>query len=491
MAKYYITTPIYYITDKPHIGTAYTTVISDIIARWHRLCGDDVFFLTGTDEHGEKVQKASERAGMQPKEFADTMASKFSSAWKEYNITNDAFIRTTDRQHESIVAEFIKKLYDAGDIYKGEYEGWYCTPDETFLTELQLKDGKCPECGREVKKVKEESYFFRLSKYQDKLLELYDKNPLFISPKFRSGEIINRVKGGLKDISVTRTTIKWGITFPEDSNHTIYVWVDALVNYISALQWPDGGNMRFWPADAHIIGKEIAWFHTVIWPAMLFSAGIDAPKKIFSHGWWTVEGRKMSKSLGNMVDPIELKNKYGVDAIRYYFAREMPFGDDSDFSEKNLIARINGELVDDLGNLVYRSLTLAERFNGRIKGAPELDKGLDVEHIKTLMDNLDTFNAIEEIWSQVRRTNKYINEKQAWKLNGEELGSVIYNILESIRIISVLIGPFMPETAEKIRAQLGVDKQDISHCKFSDFNGRIKKEGHLFNKIEKTQGMNA
>ncbi len=483
MAKYYITTPIYYVTDKPHIGNAYATTMADIMARWHRLVGDDVFFLTGSDEHGEKVQKAAEKAGVSPKEFADSIVSRFEDTWKELNISNDAFIRTTDVAHEQTAKEFIKRVFASGDIYKGEYEGWYCIPDETFITELQLNDGRCPVCGREVKKVKEESYFFRLSRYQEKLLALYAENMDFLSPKSRSKEMINRVREGLKDVSITRTTIKWGVEFPEDKSHTIYVWVDALVNYLSALKWPKGKFTEFWPADVHIVGKEIAWFHTVIWPALLMSAGIETPKKVFSHGWWTVDGKKMSKSLGNAVDPLVLTKKYGVDALRYFYVREMPFGDDGDFSEKNLVARINGELVDDLGNLVYRSLTLAERFDGAVSGTPELDRDFDIATIKSAMEELDTFNAMNQIWKQVRATNRYINEKEAWKLKGTELGNVLYNLLESIRVISILLRPFMPETSEKIRLQLGVDKQGIDDCRFSEFRWRIKKGGHLFEKV--------
>ncbi|MCL5427753.1 MAG: methionine--tRNA ligase [Candidatus Marsarchaeota archaeon] len=484
MADYYITTPIYYVNDKPHIGHAYTTTMADMLARWHRLLGDNVFFLTGTDEHGEKVQKAAEKHGKSPKEFVDSVVPQFIDAWKTFNITNDIFMRTTDLQHDKTVKEFIRRIYDSGDIYKGEYEGWYCVPDETFITELQLKEGRCPYCGRTVNKVKEESYFFRLGKYRQRLLDLYEKHPGFLSPKYRAMETINRVKEGLNDLSITRRTVKWGIEFKQDKDHVVYVWLDALVNYLSALRWPDGTVGRFWPADVHIVGKDIAWFHTVIWPALLMSAGVEPPKMVFSHGWWTVEGKKMGKSLGNAVDPIDIIRKYGVDPLRYYFAREMPFGEDGDFSESKLIARINGELVDDLGNLVYRSLTLAERFGGEIKGTPELDKGLDIERIKALMGNLDTFNAIEAVWERVRCSNRYINEKEAWKLRGEQLGNVIYNLLESIRIISILLSPFMPDTSERIRMQLGVEKQGIDQCRFGEFRGKVKKAGHLFEKVK-------
>ena len=482
--KYYITTPIYYVTGKPHIGNAYTTIMADIIARWHRLCNDEVFFLTGTDEHGEKIEKAAEKEGLEPKAFVDNIILEYVRIWKKLGISYDKFIRTTDKNHEEAVRKFIQRLYEKGDIYKGEYEGWYCVPDETFITELQLVNGKCPVCGREVKKVSEETYFFRLSKYQDKILELYDKNPLFILPATKSAEIINRVKGGLNDISITRTAIEWGIPFPIDEKHTIYVWIDALINYLSAINWPDDKFKILWPADVHIVGKEIVWFHTVIWPALLFSAELEQPKSVFVHGWWTVEGKKMSKSLGNVVDPIDIVDKYGLDQLRYFFAKEMPFGSDADFSEKALIARINGELVDDLGNLVFRTLTLVERFDGEIKGSPELDKAVNVNKIKQHMDSLDVFNAINEIWSIIRASNKYINEKEVWKLKGDDLANALYNLLESIRIISILISPFMPETSEKIREQLGTEKQNIDNCVFLEWKSKVTKKGHLFEKVK-------
>jgi methionyl-tRNA synthetase len=357
--KFYITTPIYYATNLPHIGTAYTTIVADILARWHRIKGEKVFFLTGMDEHGEKVEKTAKENGKTPKEFVDEIAEQFKFTWKKLNISYDDFIRTTEERHEKVVIEVIKRIAENGDIYKGEYEGWYCTPCESFWTEIQLKNGKCPQCEREVKMLKEESYFFRLSKYQEKLLRFYEENPEFLSPSFRAAEIINRVKGGLKDISITRTTVKWAIPFPLDNKHFIYVWVDALINYISALGLGSEKFNEFWPADVHLIGKEINWFHSVIWPAMLMSAGFELPKKVFAHGWWTVEGKKMSKSLGNVINPVEIAEKYSADALRYFLVREMPLGDDGDFSEKSLIARINGELVADLGNLVYRVVTFS------------------------------------------------------------------------------------------------------------------------------------
>ncbi len=486
MSNYYITTPLFYVNDRPHIGSAYPIILSDVLARWHRLSGDNVFFVTGTDEHGEKIEKAAAQANLSPKQFADSIVAQFTERWKALGVSDDKFIRTTDGLHEEVVKKVIKKIYDAGDIYKGEYEGWYCTPDETFITELQLADGKCPICGRPVKKIKEETYFFRLSKYQGRLLEHYEKHPAFLSPQLRSKEVMNRVKEGLNDLSITRTSIKWGIPFPIDTKHTIYVWVEALIGYLTAVGWPAGNSKEFWPANVHVVGKEINWFHTVIWPAMLMSAGIEVPKTVFAHGWWTVEGKKMSKSLGNGIDPSVLTKKYGADALRYFMVREMPFGEDGDFSEKALISRLNGELVADLGNLVYRVLTLAERFDGQIKGEPELDKSLKLGSIRAHMEALDTFNALSEIWDLVRASNKYINDNKVWALKGKELSNALYNLLESIRIIGILIGPFMPETSEKIAVQLGLEPgaQNLRDCVFSEFKGKVNKQGFLFQKID-------
>jgi methionyl-tRNA synthetase len=485
LQKFYITTPIYYVTDKPHLGTAYTTIVADMLARWHRLKGEEVFFLTGTDEHGEKVEAAAKKAGKQPKEFVDLIVEDYKDIWSKLDLSYDYFIRTSDKNHEELVAKFIEKIMDSGDIYKGEYAGWYCVPDETFWTELQLKDGKCPECGREVKWLKEESYFFKLSKYQEALLKFYEDNPEFLSPKWRSKEITNRVREGLKDISITRTTIKWGIPFPKDKTHTIYVWVDALCNYITALDWPGGERFKtFWPADVHLIGKEINWFHSVIWPAMLFSAGVEPPKKVFAHGWWTVDGKKMGKSLGNMVNPVEMANKYSLDAFRYALIKEMPLGDDGDFSEKGLATRLNNELAAELGNLLSRTVTLAERFTGAIKGTPELEKSLNIGSIDKKMDDLDMLGAINEIFAFIKSVNKYINDKKPWNLEGEELSNSLYNLLESCRIVGILVWPFMPGTSDKMLSQLGVQRGTLADCKFGEFKGKVKKGEHLFKKIE-------
>lgn len=484
MGKFYITTPIYYVNDKPHLGHGFTTVAADVMARWHRLKGDEVFFLTGTDEHGEKNQKAAEARGLSPQEYVDDLSGIWKETWKKLEISYDGFVRTSGKSHGEAAIAFIGLMEKSGDIYKGNYEGWYCVSDETFLTDLQLVGGKCPHCGRDVKRVKEESYFFRLSKYQEMLLEHYAAHPDFLSPLFRSDEIKNRVKAGLRDLSITRSTLSWGVPFPSDSKHTVYVWVEALVSYLSGIGWPGQQAERFWPADVHLVGKEINWFHAVIWPAMLFSAGMAPPRRIFAHGWWTIDGKKMSKSVGNVVDPVAIAEKYSVDAFRYFVIREKPLGEDGDFSEKALVARINGELVADLGNLVSRVVTLAERFDGKISGKPELESMLNLGKIDSLIEKQDLSNALEEIWSFVRSANKYVNEKAPWKLDGEELSNALYNLAESCRIISILIYPFMPSTARKINEQLGTVPGTLDECRFGEFKGRIRKGEHLFRKVE-------
>ena len=483
-----MTTPIYYVNDVPHLGHASTTVLADIFARWHRLLGEEVFFLTGTDEHGEKIQKAAAKAEKEPKEFVDSIVDNFKKVWERLRISNDYFIRTTDEQHIEAVKKFIPLLFSKDDIYKGEYEGWYCTPDETFVLESQLVGGKCPSCGRDVVKIKEEAYFFRLSKYQDKLLEMYNANPLFLEPAY-SNEIINRVKSGLKDLDISRTTVTWAIPFPSDEKHFVYVWIDALTNYITALGWPGSEQFKkFWPADVHIMGKEINWFHSVIWPAMLMSAGIELPKRIFVHGWWTVEGQKMSKSIGNVVSPIAISDKYSSDALRYFIAREMSPGIDSDFSEAKLIERINNELVADLGNLVYRVLTIAEKYPGKIEGSAELEKELDLEPVKAAMEKLDARGALEHIWRFIKAANKYVNDKAIWKLEGAELSNALYNLLEAMRIISILIEPYMPDASAEISKQIGTKQGKLADCKFGKFEGKISKSSYLFKKVDVKKG---
>ena len=472
-------------TDAPHLGHAYTTIIADTLARWHRLKGDDVFFLTGTDEHGSKIEKAAKAANLSTREFSDKIVVTYTNLWSLLRISNDSFVRTTDARHEETVPKIIERVKANGDLYLAEYEGWYCVPDETFFTDLQLKDGKCPECGRAVERLKEKSYFFRLSKYQDRLLKFYEDNPDFLSPESRSLEIINRVKGGLKDLSVSRSAVKWGVPFPGDPDHTVYVWVDALINYLSALGWPDGQKFSdYWPPDVHIVGKEINWFHSVIWPALLFSAGIEPPKRVFAHGWWTVEGEKMGKSKGNAISPTEVVGKYSVDAFRYFLISEMPLEDDGDYSEKKLVSRINGELVADLGNLLYRVISLAEKFDGKIEGKPELEDALELSSIGVFMEKVDPHSALEAVWKFVRRSNKYVNDRKVWELKGAELGDALYNLLEACRIIAILISPFMPDTAEAICAQLGVRLGTLEDCRFGPFEGKVKKGAYLFKKVE-------
>ncbi len=481
--KFYITTAIDYVNAPPHLGHVYEKVCADVLARWHRLKGEDVFFLTGTDENAQKNEKAAREAGIPVKEFVDRNAEKFKELCKIFYISYDDFIRTTEPRHVKVAQQIFKKLFNNGDIYKGIYEGYYCSGCEEFKTERDLVDGKCPEHNKEPEWLKEECYFFKLSKYKDAILKLLEKG--FVYPEKRKNEILARLKEGLRDISVSRPNINWGIDTPIDSTHKIWVWIDALTNYISALEFPGEKYQRYWPADVHLIGKGINWFHSVIWPAILLSAGIPLPKLILVHGYITSGGKKLSKSLGTTVDPFELAKKYNVDAIRYFLIREIPFGEDGDFSEEALIARINGELVADLGNLIYRVLTLAEKFEGEIEGIPELDKQLNLEKIISYMENFELHNALNEIWKFVRATNKYINEKQPWKLSGKELGNVLYNLLEACRIISILISPFMPSTSEKINAQLGVESGKLSDCKFGKFKGKIKKGDYLFKKVGK------
>ena len=483
--KFYITTPIFYVNDKPHIGHAYTMIVADILARWHRLRGEDVFFLTGTDEHGEKIQKSAIAAGKTPQEFGDGIVDRFKATWKALNISYDFFIRTTDENHIETVQKFISLLQQKGDIYKGEYEGWYCVSDETFLTELELVDGKCPYCGKPVERVKEESYFFRLSKYREALLDHYKENREFLSPSFRAQEIINRVKEGLNDLSISRTSVTWAVPFPGDNKHFVYVWLDALVNYISALGWPEGEKFReFWPADVHLIGKEINWFHSVIWPALLMSAGLPLPRMVFSHGWWTVDGKKMSKSVGNVVDPMDLLSRYTDDEIRYFLIRSMPIGQDGDFSEKALAERVNGELLADLGNLVSRIIAIADKADVSFLGENILEKEINIEKIDKAFEKVDINAALEEIWSFIRKMNKYVDSTQPWRLKGEELSEVMYNLLEGLRVLSILLYPFMPRTAEKIASQLGTEITSLDDCKFKPFNGKIRRGEHLFSLVK-------
>lgn len=482
MEKFYITTPIYYVNDKPHIGHAYTTIIADVFARWHRMKGEKVFFLTGTDEHGGKIEKAAAEKNKTPQQLVDENCQKYKITWEKLNVSYDKFIRTTDEYHESAVKAFIKKVWDNGDIYKGEYEGFYCLPDERYITESELVGGKCPDCGRDVQKIKEEAYFFRLSKYKEQIVKLIENG--LIIPEKNANEILSRLNGELKDLDITRKSVSWGIKFPFDESHSVYVWFDALLNYLSALNWPDGSEFKeFWPADIHLVGKEIVWFHSVIWPAMLLSAGLSMPKTVMAHGWWTVEGRKMSKSIGNVVDPVEMADRYSADAFRYFLLREKPTWEDGDFSESALKERINGELMANLSNLVARVLTIAARFDGRIEGKVELEDFMKKEDIIEDFEKNDLYSALNLVFEGVRKINKYVNDKEPWKLQGKELANVLYNSLEAIRISAVFLKPFMPSTAEKIEKKLGINSQSLDDAVFREFTTKVERGENLFNKV--------
>jgi methionyl-tRNA synthetase len=469
---FYVTTPIYYVNDVPHIGHAYTTLAADVLARYRRIMGYEVFFLTGTDEHGQKVEKAANTAGETPLELADRVVKRFQSLWEKLGIEYTDFIRTTQERHKKGVAHLFRKVLEKGDIYLGEYEDWYCTPCETFWTETQLIDGKCPDCNRPTEKLKEESYFFRMSGYQEELLAHIEANPDFIQPKSRRNEILSFVREGLRDLSVSRTTFNWGIPVPDNPAHVVYVWFDALANYITALGYPDeGGNFgSYWPADVHLIGKDILRFHTVYWPTFLLSAGLPLPKKVFAHGWWTVEGQKMSKSLQNVVEPNMLIDRYGVDAVRYFLLREVPFGLDGDFSHAALVHRINSDLANDLGNLLNRSTAMINKYFAGIVQEPgemeEIDRDFRskteamVGQVGRSMEELAFSKALQAIWETVSAGNKYIDETAPWTLAKDpaqkgRLATVMYTLLESQRIVHILLSAFMPKTAAKALGYLG------------------------------------
>ncbi len=500
---YYVTTPIYYPSDNFHIGHCYTTVIADALARYKRLKGYDVFFLTGSDEHGQKIEERAKAKGCTPKEFVDPIIDNAKDLWKSLDISYDKFIRTTDEEHVACVQKVFKKLYDQGDIYKGYYEGWYCTPCESFWTESQLKDGKCPDCGREVKLAKESAYFFKLSKYQRQLEDYLSTHRELMQPESRYNEMYNNfLKPGLKDLCVSRSSVKWGIPVTFDPEQTVYVWVDALTNYISALGYnseDDSLYQKFWPADLHLVGKEIFRFHTIIWPIMLIALGLPLPKKVYGHGWLTIGGSKISKSKGNYKDPREFVKDYGVDTIRYFLLSEVPFGSDGNFSEELMVERRNSDLCNVLGNLVNRTISMANKyFDGSVSknnNPSELD--LEVISFLELMDKevdekVDALNipsALEIIFSRLARLNKYIDETEPWKLskNGdnERLNDVLYTILEGIRLCAVELEAFIPSTSQRIYAQLNV-KTSFEDNKFGavDSYKVTEKPEILFSRID-------
>ena len=499
---FYITTPIYYPSAKLHIGHAYCTTIADAVARYKRLTGHEVFFLTGSDEHGQKIQRTAEAQGVTPIEYVDKIVASFKELWRRLEISNDDFIRTSEPRHHKVVQEIFRRIQANGDIYKGEYTGLYCTPCESYWTEIQLDEhGCCPDCHRPVEKVSEEAYFFKLSKYADAVLKHIEENPEFLEPKSRRNEMINFIKQGLEDLCVSRTSFDWGIPVPGDEKHVIYVWFDALTNYLTPIGFLDDAERfkKFWPADLHLVGKEIVRFHTIIWGCILMALGIELPKKVYGHGWLVIDGGKMSKSVGNVVDPLALIDEFSADAIRYFLLREIVLGQDGNFSRDALIQRINADLANDLGNLLHRTLNMINKFHGgtlrETANLTELDKNLRAEAVATaseyraLMDDMKISDAVKLVWKFISRCNKYIDETAPWKLakdsaQTQALANVLYNLAESLRIIAILIEPFTPSTARKILEQLQIDNNfDIIQLADAETFGKLE-AGHSVGKPE-------
>ena len=502
MDKYYITTPIYYPSANFHIGHCYTTIVADAIARYKRSKGYDVYFQTGTDEHGLKIETKAKEAGVNPKEYVDKVVENAKDLWKALNVSYDYFIRTTDENHVKAVQKIFTKLYEQGDIYKGTYKGLYCVPCESFWTKTQLVDGKCPDCGRDVREVEEEAYFLKLSKYQDRLVKFLEEHPDFIEPESRKNEMINNfIKPGLEDLCVSRTSFKWGIPVPIDSKHVVYVWLDALTNYITSLGYmseDDSKFKKYWPADLHLVGKEIIRFHTIVWPIILMALDLPLPKKVYGHGWLVIDGKKISKSLGNYRDPREYIESFGVDAVRYFVLREVPFGSDGNFSIEALIDRTNADLANTLGNLVQRTISMANKYYSGVITNKEVYEDIDfslIEKINSLdveiskdIDNLEISNALNNIFEVLRASNKYIDETTPWILakdlkNKDRLETVLYNLLESIRVCAVSLSFAIPSTSLEIAKQINNEKKDNCYLKNNKYE--VGAPSVLFQRIDK------